>query len=306
MPRVSIIIPAYNPGAYLEKTLESVVAQTFQDWEAIVVDDGSKEDISQTTDRFPGVRLIRQENAGPAVARNQGMLAARGEWIAFLDADDIWLPGKLEAQLKFMAKHPDIQLSHTQFELMEADGTLSGTRSGQAIRSYPDLLRGSHIRTSTVLMRRDCLAKVGLFNPDYRGPEDYEFFLRFVRHYASDYLDMPLMYYRVHAGSISRNYRVMYRDVIKILQSNLTLAKANQDREAIEAAEDGMRQLRIDYSCIAFELCRAERREKDWKEFFPLYRFALKLRPTYVLRSTLMFALGKRGNKTLASMPASK
>src|SRR5438128_1933814 len=99
MPRVSVIIPAYDPGPYLEEALQSVIAQTYTDWEAIVVDDGSKQDLSFVAQMHPKIRYIRQDNAGVSAARNRGIAESTGEFIALLDADDLWLPEKLARQV---------------------------------------------------------------------------------------------------------------------------------------------------------------------------------------------------------------
>lgn len=102
MSRVSVIIPAYNPGAFLDEALASVLAQTFEDWECVVVDDGSTEDLSRIDALDPRVRRIRQENRGLSIARNVGLMQSHSEYVAFVDADDLWAPHKLQAQVEMM------------------------------------------------------------------------------------------------------------------------------------------------------------------------------------------------------------
>ena len=106
MPTVSVVIPAYNSGPYLDGAVQSVIAQTFTDWECIVVDDGSTEDLSRVEKMDPRVRLIRQENRGTAAARNNAILHSVGEFIAFLDHDDRWMPGRLESMVGVIRADP--------------------------------------------------------------------------------------------------------------------------------------------------------------------------------------------------------
>ena len=103
MPRASIIIAAYNPGPFLDATVQSVIAQSFSDWELIVVDDGSQQDIGHVAALHPAITMFRQENRGLSVARNVGIERSSGELVAFLDQDDLWFPCKLEEQVKQMA-----------------------------------------------------------------------------------------------------------------------------------------------------------------------------------------------------------
>src|SRR5690349_8602684 len=99
MARVSVIMPAYNPGRYLDLAVQSVIDQSFKDWELVIIDDGSTQDISYIAGKHSAIRLIRQDNLGLSIARNVGILSSTGEYIAFLDADDLWQPTKLERQV---------------------------------------------------------------------------------------------------------------------------------------------------------------------------------------------------------------
>jgi glycosyltransferase involved in cell wall biosynthesis len=118
--KVSVVIPLFNKAKYIERTLRSVLAQTYNDFEIIVVDDGSEDGSDRIVEAIkdPRIRLIRQENAGPGSARNRGIELAQGQFIAFLDADDLWLPGKLHDQTTFMLKHPEVGLSATNYIIL--------------------------------------------------------------------------------------------------------------------------------------------------------------------------------------------
>lgn len=131
---VSIIMPSYNCGEFVEETVRSVQAQTYQNWEILFVDDCSTDDtiikLSQMQSKDPRIRLIQNKvNSGPAVSRNKALREARGRWIAFLDSDDQWAPAKLEKQLRFMEEN-GCKFSYTCYEEMDEDGVLTGVRVG--------------------------------------------------------------------------------------------------------------------------------------------------------------------------------
>src|SRR5262245_20179101 len=118
MSSVSVVIPCYNAGRFLKETLESILAQTRPALEVIVVDDGSTDDSAAVAGAFgPPVRVLRQSNQGESVARNRGLDEARGDWVAFLDADDVWAPDKLERQLAAVEGSPGVACCHTGFYL---------------------------------------------------------------------------------------------------------------------------------------------------------------------------------------------
>lgn len=225
-PLVSIVTPAYNVARHIQETIASVQAQTLVDWELIVVDDCSKDEtvsvVRGFADRDPRIRLIEQEkNGGPAVARQRALDAARARYIAFLDSDDIWLPGKLEDQLAFMRK-TGAALTFTAFRRISEDGSSTGRLVGVPRRlSYRGLLKNTAIATSTVIVDR---AKTGSFSMTRTYYDDYALWLSILRSGHIAYgLRQDLMRYRVVSRSVSRNkgrsaYWVwrLYRDVEKL------------------------------------------------------------------------------------------
>ncbi len=171
MPRVSVIIPAYNTAHYIEATLESVLAQTFPDYEVIVVNDGSPDTpaLERVILNYESrIRYIKQENRGLAGARNTGIRLARGEFLAFLDSDDIWLPDFLAEQLKFFAQTPSLDMACTDciyFGNTELEG-----RSWQSLDSIEDPVTFDKVLpthggafASFSLLRRQTVLKVGFF-----------------------------------------------------------------------------------------------------------------------------------------------
>lgn len=224
MMRISVVIPAYNAAAFITETINSARAQTLAPLEIIVVDDGSVDDTAAVAEAL-GCRVIRQANGGVCVARNVGILAATGDWIALLDHDDLWAPRKLERQADALAARPDVtcvatdfvrqrpgevdQLSCLQepryeFERMTievVDGTIVlCPKAGEEI-----LEPGWFLFPSSVLVRRDTIIAAGLFRPEQRLCEDVDCFLRVLRRTALLIVREPLWRWREHATNASRN-----------------------------------------------------------------------------------------------------
>ena len=209
MPRVSVIIPAYNAEAFLARALRSVVAQTFNDYEIVLVDDGSTDGTAEIAQSFKQVRYFHQPNRRQPATRNRGLKEAKGELIAFLDADDEWLPEKLERQLAFMSER-DSQISFTDTYVSS-----KGKRVGRHSELVPPcdgeillgLLRQSFITINTVVARKELLERVGGFdeNVPFRSHEDYDLWLRLALVGTRfDYLDEPLaVYHRGYASDSS-------------------------------------------------------------------------------------------------------
>ena len=196
IPKVSVVIPTYDRFETLPRSLDSVINQTFSDWELIVVDDGSTDGTDEMILRdYPAVRLHRQENAGVSAARNAGVALAAGEWIAFLDSDDAWLPEKLERQLSHLAKEPELRLSHTE-EIWIRNGKRVNqpkeyAKSGGAI--YRRCLPLCCICPSSALIRRDLFDEIGGFDETFAVCEDYDLWLRITAREPVHYLDEALV-----------------------------------------------------------------------------------------------------------------
>lgn len=219
--RVSVVVPCYNAERYIGATLDAVLAQTGAELEVIVVDDGSRDGSAALVERaYPQVKLIRRANAGVAAARNTGIDAATGDWVAFCDADDIWLPGKLAAQFAAMQAVPGCRMSYTAWhvwpsaeplppaallaELQAAAGDEARWR-GATGWLYPELLLDCVVWTSTVLMQRSLLAEIGGFPTDLRIGEDYDLWLRASRVTRIERVARPFALYRQHPQSITRS-----------------------------------------------------------------------------------------------------
>lgn len=177
MPLVTVVIPVFNGAPFVAKAVASVRAQSVKDVDIIVVDDGSTDGTQAVLaglERTAGIVWFQQDHGGPARSRNRGIAAARGEFIALLDCDDLWLPDKLEAQLAIMRTSPEIGLVHTDFEVVDPHGLVlervAARRSGEPL---VQAFAGGHTALpSTLLMRRQVLEKVGALNPELYGSED--------------------------------------------------------------------------------------------------------------------------------------
>jgi glycosyltransferase involved in cell wall biosynthesis len=227
-PRVSVVIPCYNAARYICATIETVFAQGEQDIEVIVVDDGSNDrSVELVRAGFPSVRVVEQANQGVAAARNHGVRMAAGEWIAFLDADDIWLPGKLAAQFAQLEAAAGCRMIYTAWKVWPSDAPRpdqaclaelaasagDGARwQGPSGWIYPELLLDCVVWTSTVLAHRSLFDEIGVFDTTLRVGEDYDLWLRASRVTPILRVAHPYALYRIHPASITKsrptdNYR---------------------------------------------------------------------------------------------------
>jgi glycosyltransferase involved in cell wall biosynthesis len=215
-PRVSVVIPCKNMGAYVGDAIRSALSQTRPPDEIVVVDDGSTDDTREVARGFgPVVRLLDGPGKGSAISRNIGMLAASGEYIAFLDADDLWYPQHLELQITAMQREQS-GFSFSDFhrgpDPQNPGGSMhagySNLGEGEV---FSRLLRANFVPTSSGIVRRDLLAHTGLFKPQLRGGQDFELWLRIARRARFTWLRPCLVFLRHHEGNItgSSNYPYM-------------------------------------------------------------------------------------------------
>ena len=213
LPIVSVIIPTYNRARMLGEAIESVRAQAVHDVEIIVVDSHSTDGTADVIRRAgPGIVHLQQERLGVAAARNLGIQHASAPYIALLDSDDRWLPGKLERQLAFLREHPQTGLVYARMWSYHVDRPNERRLDPYVIaRSFDELLNGPNaVTTSTVLLRRECLDAVGLFNPALRAAEDHELWLRIAKRFPIAFMDEVMGEYRRHGESINTNPTLLY------------------------------------------------------------------------------------------------
>lgn len=239
---VTIVITTYNHAHYLAAALDSVFAQTVPATEVIVVDDGSRDDPAAVVARYPGVRLIRQQNQGLSGARNTGIAAATSRYIGFLDADDKLRPRMIELNLAQFAEKPDCAFVYGAYDLVDDDFNL--IRAVQV--RYPGRdafsrflstnLVGMH---GTVLFRRDLLQAAGGYDTSLTGSEDYDIYLRLTRDHPSSAVAEALADYRRHGGNMSGDYPFMLRNSLKVLSRQKDLAMTRPEWAA--AFDKGVR-----------------------------------------------------------------
>jgi len=224
MPRVSVIIPVYNGERYIEEAIESVLAQTFRDFELIVVNDGSTDGTQQGLEKYHDrISVISQQNRGLPAARESGLRTARSPLVAFLDSDDTWLPRKLERQVEFAEAHPEYGIVTTD--------QLSFTDTGVICQSIKEwyrvyngyilekLLFGNWISSSAAMVRRECFEKVhtfGLERPAYG--EDWLMWMQIAAYFPAYFIDEVLVRRRVHPNSMSSQggeiqFRCLFRNL---------------------------------------------------------------------------------------------
>lgn len=240
MPKVSVIIPAYNSAQYVGEAVESALAQTYKDHEIIVVDDGStdntKEVLSPYTSR---IKYFFQENRGAPAARNFGISRSRGRYVAFLDADDLWLPDKLEKQVMALESNPHLAFVSSGTYAVNAQNQIIGVwnKNPQIKENFGNLLENNFIYILTVVVRRDCLDKVGGFDERLFPSDDYDLWLRLAKRYPFGYIDAPLAKYRIHQNNSCKNvpkkissYRLLFKKTeiwggVSFLKKHIRLAK---------------------------------------------------------------------------------
>jgi hypothetical protein len=218
MPKVSIVIPAYNQARYLAQAIESCLAQTHSDLEVVVVDDGSTDETPAVVARFANrIRCVRQANAGLPAARNRGFRESTGGYVCFLDADDWFHPEKIRKQAEVLDADAAAGFVYCDIETVDEGGrpvakqpsvgAVGAELSGNIL---PVLIKAGYFPPHTVMMRRRVLEELGGFDPELGGHADYDLWLRAAAAgHRAVYLDERLASYRTHAGSMSRDGRHM-------------------------------------------------------------------------------------------------
>ncbi|MEA2336204.1 MAG: hypothetical protein QOE82_211 [Thermoanaerobaculia bacterium] len=223
MKTISAIIPTYNYGRFLREAIDSVLSQTYQVLELIVVDDGSTDDTPQILASYGDrIRAIFQSNGGVGAARNTGIAAARGEYLAFLDSDDIWLPDKLEKEIALFDADPTLGLVHCGAETFDNSGkVLYVSLSGLQGWVGPDLLRLDQTviaapGSGTTVPKR-VAEEIGGFDPRLQPSEDWDFCYRIAARYRVGYVPEILVRYRMHGNGIHLNIPRMENGMLMAL-----------------------------------------------------------------------------------------
>ena len=220
---VSVIIPVFNGELYLREALESVFGQDHKPYEVIVVDDGSTDKTADVIDDFKDVQYVRQSNQGVAVARNTALEMARGEFIAFLDQDDVWAPNKLAVQVQYFLDHPEIQytVTHQQFFLEPDTNVPVWFRKELLSEPHPGFV------PSTLMVRRSVFEKIGRFETQYSHASDSDWFFR------ASQAQLPmavipelLLRRRIHPANESSKVKVALGELRRVVKRSIDLERA--------------------------------------------------------------------------------
>jgi len=223
MKKVSVIIPAYNKAELTVKTVESVLDQTYGNIEIIVVDDGSTDDTKERLTSYAGrIEYIYKENGGACAARNLGIKKARGEYLAFIDCDDIYLPRKIEKAVECFNENPRFGFVHTPVYFIDEKGRSRGRYPRfQKVPSgwiSKKLLQKNFVCNSTVVVRKTCFEKTGLFDEKIFTPADWDMWLRLAERYQAGYIPVSLTGYRKSDSYIARNLEQSKREMLMVLE----------------------------------------------------------------------------------------
>lgn len=217
-PLVSVILPVYNGEQYLADTLDSIFAQDYCPFEVIVVDDGSSDDSAEIIQSYKDVCYIYQANQGVPVARNTGITAAHGEYIAFSDQDDLWLPNKLRVQMGFLLQHPDVQYVLCKNRLFLEPGIKRPSWLKQELLESPQL----DFSPGALVARKTIFQQLGQFDPNYQTASDVDWIFR-----AKD-ANIPmhtitevLVHKRIHAGNQSYQVNRLHKEYLKLVRASI-------------------------------------------------------------------------------------
>jgi glycosyltransferase involved in cell wall biosynthesis len=231
-PKVSVIIPTYNSARYLPDAIESIFSQTFQDFEIIVVDDGSIDNtkgiLSDYLNKYPDkIKYLYKENGGCASARNYGLKKAKGMYINFLDSDDVFLPCKLEVQTKLLYEHPEVGFVYSNSihfnEKDKREYLFEAVKPDKEVYLAEKLFTDLRLDIATALFRKECFEVAGNFDEEMRWNEDTEILLRIAINFKAYFFPEPTSKYRIHPDGKSRDWENLMKGVLysseKVLKS---------------------------------------------------------------------------------------
>lgn len=219
-PKVSIIIPVYNGEKYLKEAIDSVIKQTYKNWELVLINDGCQDNSQKIIDEYvkknKKISTFKQKNQGQSAARNFGVKKSSGEYVAFLDQDDRYYPHKLERLVSFLERRREYGMVYSDVDTLDVDGNIflvssltSGLSGGHPKRSIIDCVsRDMFIVPGSTLIRREVFEDVGGFDPDLSGYEDDDLFMRIFRKHKIGFIKQSLLQWRIYADSCSYSDRM--------------------------------------------------------------------------------------------------
>jgi glycosyltransferase involved in cell wall biosynthesis len=270
IPLTSVVIPVYRGGSFLREAVASVLAQSVEQLEVIVVSDGCPDDLSDVERMDRRVRVLQREHAGVSVARNAGVAASSGEYVAFLDEDDRSHPSRLQWQVQALLASPRAGMCDGKFRVVDEKGEVQGSPVGQK-NDYRDMLGLHFPLLSTVTVRRSAFQDVGGFDPSLTTGEDIELFLRMAMQGPVAFVPEVVSDYRRH----SSNTATGAWDVYPILQKHRRWAESAGRPDLVRAVDLGLRRNRRNAALAAYNGARAAR--KQGEVVAVLYQLCLSL-----------------------------
>lgn len=246
-PLVSIVLSTNRGGPYLAEALDSVAAQTYPHWELILIDNGSPEPgtIDRIAGQRAGVRVIHQRDRGVSIARNVGIAASAGEFLAFLDDDDVWAPDRLERQVSALQSRPDAVVCYSSLWYLASDGSRTGSGNHEAAESGEDILSGKRTPSIiTMTIRRDALDRVGGFDPSLGWAEDHDLTYRLAYEGPFAFVDAELVGYRRHDSNVTNDIRASVVGARRVIDKHLWAARDRGDQRTAAAMEANRARLR--------------------------------------------------------------
>lgn len=290
-PLVSVVIATYNMAGFLPLAIRSALAQTYRNIEVLIIDDGSNDGSEEAVAPFLAdsrVRYRKQMNRGQAVAKNRGIRESTGEYVAFLDADDLWTPDKLEAQLPLFAESQAVGVVYSAFASIDEKGNRLPDVPVKLHRGRVSgpMLIFNFVGFGTSVVKRECFKRLGTFNENLGMGIDYDLWLRFSTQYEFDYVDRTLLYYREWPGQMSRNWNTSYLKGIEIMKSFLRDFPDTVDQGTVDEAWAHT------YTGFGYN---TRTRGGKLRDAFRLYLQALRHKPAYVpaWRGIVATLLGK-------------
>jgi glycosyltransferase involved in cell wall biosynthesis len=275
MPTVTVVIPAYNAIRYLSETMETVLNQTYQDFEVLVINDGSTDEtpnwVNKLSEKEPRVRMVSQANQGLAGARSSGVINARGKYIAFIDADDLWELTKLAKQVDSLESNPQAGLCYTWTALADSEGKATGRviNSDAEGDVWKQLTEMNIVCCgSTPMIRRSCFDDVGLFAHDISPSDDWDMWWRISAKYPFTVLKEPLIRYRQHSNNSSKKCEQMLKTSRILIERNF----ANVPTELLHYRNRS-------YGCIYIYLGWRAIENQDYKQAIEFLDQAIAHRP---------------------------
>lgn len=227
-PIVSIVIPCFNSEKYLAQTLESVKRQSFQNWECLVIDDGSRDQTAEIAQRYvdfdPRFKFFSQKNSGVSAAYNQGIIKSQKKYIAFIDSDDIWLSKMLETSIDFLKRNSKIDIVSCGWQNIDKNDRIE-SKIYTPWHTFPFkeemMLRGALFMSSTTVIKREVFNKAGLFDENLRSAEDWDLWLRFIKNdFSFGFIKQPFLLYRRHRDNLTLDVVTMEKSIDKVISKH--------------------------------------------------------------------------------------